>query len=305
MRHDVEFAAAHGTILRGWWYVPDGRGPSERAPGVVMTHGFSATRHMGLEGFAEVFCDAGMAVLAYDKRNLGDSDGEPRQRISPWADVRDYRYALDWIAARPEVDPDRLAVWGTSNSGGLALAVGAIDARVKAVVANVPHASIPGSPYDDAAFVAARVEAMSAAIASEDGLGSIHDDETSVYPMSVIPDGDEDPCAMPQPEAVEWFSRWGARPEAKWVNAVTRQGLIDTDPPFDPGACAVGLHKPLLMLVADGERLTDLEGTLEVFGLCSEPKRLVMLEGDHFCPYQGPMFDVSSAAMRDFLVEQL
>src|SRR6516164_1170013 len=92
----VDVAGAHGTRLRGDLYLPSqGAAPY---PGVVMSHGFSATRRMGLAGFARCFAAAGIAVLAYDHRNLGDSEGEPRQRINPWAQARDYRYALTWLA---------------------------------------------------------------------------------------------------------------------------------------------------------------------------------------------------------------
>ena len=88
MRQDIEFDA-EGTTLRGWLYVPDeATGP---APTIVMCHGFSAVKEMYLDALAEVFAEAGLAALVYDNRNLGASDGEPRQEIDPWAQVRDYR----------------------------------------------------------------------------------------------------------------------------------------------------------------------------------------------------------------------
>ena len=74
MRQDIEFDAG-GTTLRGWLYVPDGaHGPS---PTIVMSHGFSATKELFLDAFAEAFCDAGMCALVYDNRCLGASDGLP------------------------------------------------------------------------------------------------------------------------------------------------------------------------------------------------------------------------------------
>ncbi len=138
MRTDVEFPGFGGVTLRGWLYQPEGAdGP---APALVMAHGFSATRHMGLAAFAEVFSTAGIAVLVYDHRCLGDSEGEPRQEINPWAQSRDYRYALSWLAQQPGIDPQRLGIWGSSFSGGEVLVVGAVDPRVKVVIANVPFA---------------------------------------------------------------------------------------------------------------------------------------------------------------------
>jgi uncharacterized protein len=86
MRHDVEFNA-EGVTLRGWRYVPDGAPGA--VPAIVMAHGFSAVKEMYLDAFAEVFAQAGLAALVFDNRNFGASDGEPRQEIDPWAQVRD------------------------------------------------------------------------------------------------------------------------------------------------------------------------------------------------------------------------
>ena len=110
MRQDIEFDA-EGTTLRGWLYVPDSA--SGPAPTIVMCHGYSAVKEMYLDAFAEVFCDAGFCALVYDNRNLGASDGEPRQEIDPWAQVRDYR-RRDHTSPRTldEVDGDRIGDLG-------------------------------------------------------------------------------------------------------------------------------------------------------------------------------------------------
>src|SRR5229473_6903796 len=77
-------------------------------------------------------------ALVYDNRNFGASGGEPRQEIDPVQQVRDYRHAITWARMQPEVDRERIGVWGSSYSGGHVLAVGAIDRRVKCVVSQVP-----------------------------------------------------------------------------------------------------------------------------------------------------------------------
>jgi uncharacterized protein len=65
MRVDVAFNAG-GVTLRGWLYKPDrGTGPF---PLVVMAHGFSALKEMGLDAYAQVFTAAGLAALVYDKK---------------------------------------------------------------------------------------------------------------------------------------------------------------------------------------------------------------------------------------------
>jgi len=135
-RRDIAFDA-EGVTLRGWFY----EGASGPAPTIVMAHGFSAVKEMYLDKYAETFAAAGLNALVFDNRNFGASDGEPRQEIDPWAQVRDYRHAITYATTLPEVDRDRIGVWGSSYSGGHVLVVAAIDRRVKAVVAQVPLVS--------------------------------------------------------------------------------------------------------------------------------------------------------------------
>src|ERR671914_2857393 len=138
MRQDVEFDA-EGVTLRGWLYLPDGA--SGPVPTVVMAHGFSAVKEMFLDDFAGAFAAGGLGALVFDNRNFGASDGEPRQEIDPWAQVRDYRDAITWVRTRSEVDAERIGVWGSSYSGGHVLVLGAIDRRIKCVVSQVPLVS--------------------------------------------------------------------------------------------------------------------------------------------------------------------
>jgi uncharacterized protein len=135
MRRNIEFNA-DGVTLRGWFYVPDQK--SDKFPVVVMAHGFTALKEMTLDRYADVFCNGGLAVLVYDNRCLGDSDGTPRHDIDPVAQRRDYRCAITFAQQQAEVDPAWVGIWGTSYTGGTVLGVAALDKRVKAVVSQVP-----------------------------------------------------------------------------------------------------------------------------------------------------------------------
>ena len=77
-------------------------------------------------------------VLVFDFRFLGASDGNPRGQIIPHEQQEDYRNAITWMSLQPEVDADRIGVWGTSLAGGHVLHLAAFDRRIKAVVAQVP-----------------------------------------------------------------------------------------------------------------------------------------------------------------------
>lgn len=294
-RVDVEFAAADGTTLRGWWYPPPPGGP--RA-GVVMAHGFSAVKEMALEDMADAIADAGFAVLAYDHRNLGASDGEPRQEIDIWAQARDYRAAFGWLAARPEVDAGRIAIWGASYSGGEVLVVGAADRQVAAVVAQVPFAGL-GDPPEDPGGARWRV--------MQDAL--LHDvrgaPAPALGPVAVVAERDGEDAILGEPEARRWFLAYGRRPGSTWRNECILRS--DGGPvPFDPGLAVVHLAPtPLLMIVATDDRLAPTDVALAAFARAGEPKELLVLEGDHFVVFDGEAFvqarEVTIAFLRRYL----
>jgi len=133
-REDIEFRS-EGTRVRGHLYLPERGGPH---PALAMAGGWCYVKELALPEYARALADAGIAVLAFDYRHFGESDGEPRQHVDPWAQVEDYKNALSCLEMREEIDGDRLGVWGISYSGGHVLIVAATDARVKCVVSNIP-----------------------------------------------------------------------------------------------------------------------------------------------------------------------
>jgi uncharacterized protein len=238
-RTDVEFAAHDGTTLRGWLYLP--RTGATPRPGIVMTHGFSATTEMALSSYAEVLCDGGLAVLVYDHRCLGASDGEPRQLVDPWAQAGDSIAALDWLEGRDGIDPTRLGLWGSSFSGGHVLVVAAIDARVGAVVANIPFVGRPeGARADDATFdkLARGVRAHTRR----------SDDVTGPLPVVNEPGMGSD-VVLPQAEAAQWFLDEGRRSGSRWQNWVLLPGGTSMGD-FDPAIALPRLHTPTLLVLA-------------------------------------------------------
>jgi len=98
---------------------------------VVLAHGLSQTR-ADLLAEARVLRDAGYGVLLFDLRAHGESQGE----TSTWGDKErlDVRAALDFARARPDVDPERVALVGFSIGSAAVAEVAAKDARVRAVV---------------------------------------------------------------------------------------------------------------------------------------------------------------------------
>src|SRR5690348_6577659 len=213
MRKDVEINA-EGTILRGWFYTPDR--PSGKAPAIVMAHGFSAVKEMYLDRFAEHFCAAGLAAVVFDNRNFGASDGEPRQEIDPWQQVCDYRHAITWIRRQPQIDRDRIGVWGSSYSGGHAIVVGAIDRRVKCIVSPVPVVSRSRN-------LKRLVRADMAAPLREQFDADREARFLGAPPamIAVVTDEPGGAAALPTADSFEWFTATGKLRAPAWRNEVT------------------------------------------------------------------------------------
>lgn len=106
---------------------------------MVLGHGFGAVREAGLDGYARRFAALGYGALVFDYRHFGASDGQPRQLLDIGRQLADWRAAVDYARALPGVDPDRIALWGSSFSGGHVITVAAADPRIAAVVAQVPY----------------------------------------------------------------------------------------------------------------------------------------------------------------------
>jgi fermentation-respiration switch protein FrsA (DUF1100 family) len=295
-RRDIAFDA-EGVTLRGWFYPADGGGAP--APTVVMAHGFSAVKEMYLDRFAEVFAAAGLAALVFDNRNFGASDGEPRQEIDPWAQVRDYRHAITYSGTLDEVDAARIGIWGSSYSGGHVLVVAALDRRVKAVVSQVPLVS----GHDNLrALVRADLLAGFREQFDADRLARFSGEPPAMVP--VVAEDPLAPSALPTADSWQWFTATAAERAPAWRNEVTLRS-VEMFTEYEPVSYLPYVSPtPLLMLPARDDHLTPSELAIAAFERAHEPKRLQILPGGHFDAYvEG--FEVSSAAARNWLVQHL
>jgi uncharacterized protein len=278
MRKDIEFKTENGVTLRGWHYVPDGR--QGKAPTIVMAHGFSAVKEMYLDRFAEAFAAAGLACVVFDNRNFGASDGEPRQEIDPWQQVRDYRDAITYAETLEETDPARIGVWGSSYSGGHVLVVGAIDRRVKCVVAQVPLASGHGNARR---LIRADYLAGVQGMFAEDRRARMAGKTPAMIP--VVAQDPASPSALPTPDSWVWFTETGRTRAPSWKNEVTLRS-VEMFTEYEPGSYVSFISPtPLLMVVALGDVLTVADLALAAYERALEPKRLVTLQGGHFDAY--------------------
>jgi hypothetical protein len=133
MEQAIEFESA-GLTLRGVLHAPEA-GATPR-PALILCHGFGGScRGAGHPELARALAGAGYVALRFDFRGCGQSAGE-RGSVICAEEAEDLRAAIDFLAAQPAVDPQRVGVIGASLGGSVAIEVAAEDARVKVCVAN-------------------------------------------------------------------------------------------------------------------------------------------------------------------------
>jgi pimeloyl-ACP methyl ester carboxylesterase len=82
------------------------------------------------------FAEAGFVALTFDYRGYGGSEGIKR-RLIPLEQIDDIRNAISYFETLPEIDPERIGLWGTSFGGANAPYTAAVDNRIRAVVGQV------------------------------------------------------------------------------------------------------------------------------------------------------------------------
>lgn len=131
---DVPMTAADGVALAAW-YVPSTNGAA-----VVLRHGAGSTRSDVLE-HAAVLARHGYGVLMMDARGHGLSEGVAMD-FGWYGDV-DISAGVDFLAAQPEVDAERIGAVGLSMGGEEVIGAAASDPRIRVVVAEGATARTP------------------------------------------------------------------------------------------------------------------------------------------------------------------
>ena len=124
---DVSFPTANARTLHGWW-MPAG---TTRRAAVVLVHGWGRNAERMLP-YVAILRPLGVHLLAFDARNHGGSERDGHASMKKFSE--DIRAAVAFLAARSDVDAERLGVLGLSIGGSAAIHAAAHDPRIRAVV---------------------------------------------------------------------------------------------------------------------------------------------------------------------------
>ena len=271
MRRDITFKS-EVLLCSGWLYLPDDYEPGQKAPGIVMANAISAIKEITLPGYAERFAAAGYAVLVFDYRHYGCSEGTPRNHLDPHEQQQDVRNAVTWLRAQPEIDPDRIGGWGVSLGGVHMLHAGAYDRRLKAVVSVATGLNtlenmmgIPGLQ----GFLR---------ILNADHDHRFHTNEDAHYLPAVSMPGKGGVMAIE--EANDFYTEAMNSYAPCYENRITTASVENLI--ADHSAEAIHLISPTPLLMIHGEKdLIPPDAVRAVFARAGDPKKLIVLDCLH------------------------
>jgi fermentation-respiration switch protein FrsA (DUF1100 family) len=292
---------SEGTDVQGLLYVPDGPGPF---PAVVMAGGWCYVKELVQPAYAELFQAAGLVALIFDYRRLGASGGEPRQHLDPRDQVEDYRNAISFLEQLDAVDERRIGVWGISYSGGHALIVGGIDARVRCVTSVVPV--VEGLETMRRAHGTMGFRRLRAAIMDSRRKRFLSGEHDYMLHSSEHPD--RELCTWPFPGSPPLFRmlKQTQAPAYENRNTVASAELL-LEYSVAPYVKRL-IDTPTLVVLADQDDFTMWDLEVDAFNAIPTPrKRLVVIpETGHHDLYRDPAkLRLAAAACRDWLTIHL
>ena len=267
-----------GARCHGLLYLPRDR-PRGGLPWLVMAMGFGMVKEAHSDDYAPFFAERGIAVLAFDYRRWGRSEGEPRNALYPEDQVADYLCAVSYVKSQPWADPGRGCVWGTSLSGGHVLRIlAAPPAGVRCGISQVPSVYA----YESALRFFGGLDPVM--MLAEQGLPDCCGGRPRYIPI-VSRDG---VSALRSREAVEYFLGEVARRVPWWENRVT----LDSIPRvilYAPGHLTHLITRPIYAVVAMRDETTPPGPALEALSRARGPVTIRRVDAGHFDIYREPL----------------
>jgi fermentation-respiration switch protein FrsA (DUF1100 family) len=292
-RKEVSFEVK-GIPLSAWLYLPQDL--SAPVSCIIMGNGFGGTKDMGLELYAVRYQEAGFAVLAFDYRHLGESGGEPRQLVWIPYQLEDYSAAIEYARGLEETDPAKIALWGTSMSGGHVIVTAAKDHRIACVVAQCP--GLDGRASAHMAFERDGINFRMLMHAQRDLVRSWLG--LSPHKIPIVGKPGSIACLT----TLDAYDGYRTLTSEQFINEVCARIVIRGDK-YRPVKHAKNVRCPVLLQICDNDSVTPLsaaEETANKLGKYAEVKHYPI---GHFDIYVGDNFERSVSDQLAFFQKHL
>ena len=278
MKRAIEFYS-EGFKLQGDVYVPDGLAADETRSGILLCHGYTGVKDLYLPDNARVLNEAGYVVMTFDYKGWGESEGVAPNRLAPYSRVADVQAAMTYLGLQPEVDEDRIGIYGTSYGGATVSWVGAVDERAKVIV------SVVGIGHG--ARWMSRVRRMDEWFDLLDHSKADREKRALTGKSEMVERAD---ILLPDRQSAD-LAAAARKLNPAAVNTIPVEYVDDTigfNPEWVVGHIS---PRPILFITSVDDRLVPPEESEQLYANAGEPKKLVVLKGvGHYEVYAEPAF---------------
>ncbi|KAJ3478609.1 hypothetical protein NLI96_g9636 [Meripilus lineatus] len=276
-----------------WRFLPAQQ--SGPLPVIIMAHGFSANKRMGLTEYAEAFATEGYACIVFDYRRWGASGGKPRHSVYVSEQLDDYRTVVKYCRQQPEFDPQRVILWGSSFSGtscpdasfvmqltlpcrlgGHAITLASeANLNICTAIAQCPWTGIGVGPSFELPFLKTLGYAILDMLKQTIGLSPVY------IPATALP-GE---VGILTPPGSKSGMASIVKEQSDYPNEVSASSFFEL-PWYQPHLSAKNINCPLLVVAMRSDNLCYIQGANKVTNEAPNAT-LVKLEGGHFDLYPG------------------
>jgi fermentation-respiration switch protein FrsA (DUF1100 family) len=278
MKRAIEFYS-EGFKLQGDVYVPDGLAADETRSGILLCHGYTGVKDLYLPDNARVLNEAGYVVMTFDYKGWGESEGVAPNRLAPYSRAADVQAAMTYLGLQPEVDEDRIGIYGTSYGGATVSWVGAVDERAKVIV------SVVGIGHG--ARWMSRVRRMDEWFDLLDHSKADREQRVLTGKSEMVERAD---ILLPDRQSAD-LAAAARKLNPAAVNTIPVEYVDDTigfNPEWVVGHIS---PRPILFITSVDDRLVPPEESEQLYANAGEPKKLVVLKGvGHYEVYAEPAF---------------
>lgn len=129
----VNFKNQYQMNVSGNLFTPKHLDASTKSPAIVVGHPMGAVKEQSANLYATKLAEQGFVTLSLDLSFWGESEGLPRNAVSPDIYAEDFSAAVDFLGTRPFVDKERIGALGICGSGSFVISAAKIDPRMKAI----------------------------------------------------------------------------------------------------------------------------------------------------------------------------
>ncbi|MCM3541460.1 alpha/beta hydrolase [Priestia megaterium] len=133
IKKKVSFENQYNMKVAGNLFIPKGLNKKNKNPAIIVGHPMGAVKEQSANLYAQKMAEKGFVTLSLDLSFWGESEGHPRNAVSPDIYAEDFNAAVDFLGTRKFVNRDRIGILGICGSGSFAISAAKIDPRMKAV----------------------------------------------------------------------------------------------------------------------------------------------------------------------------